>query len=156
MIEFCFSLTSAFQIMEQTIKSHFSTKSKKITVAINMDDLGLFVRGSVFQRINICIFLQFVLKWNHKQEGIFKRMLSLIKHVFHNFFISFQIILYYLLSNLKPNKKLKWLMRLKDYFYATLIQIKASFHSGNIILNETRHCCMCYILGNGGLCGEST
>jgi hypothetical protein len=107
MIEFCFSLTSAFQIMEQTIKSHFSTKSKKITVAINMNDLGLFVRGSVFQRINICIFSQFVLKWNHKQEGKFKRMLNLIEHVFHNFFISFQRMLYYLLRKITSETQQK-------------------------------------------------
>ena len=107
MIEFCFSLTSAFQIMEQNIKSHFSTKSKKITVAINMDDLGLFVRGSVFQRINICIFLQFVLKWNHKQEGKFKRMLNLIEHVLNKGIISFQRITQNLLRKITSETQQK-------------------------------------------------
>ena len=72
-----------------------------------MNDLGLFVRGSVFQRINISIFLQFVLKLNHKQEGIFKRMLSLIKHVFHKFFISFQRILYYILRKITSETQQK-------------------------------------------------
>jgi hypothetical protein len=72
-----------------------------------MDDLGLFVRGSVFQRINICIFSQFVLKWNHKQEGKFKRMLNLIEHVLNKGIISFQRITQNLLRKITSETQQK-------------------------------------------------